>query len=740
MPARTVGGQSRFEDRRLARGSAVAIDRRDGRCAIGMALDGDGQLCGVGTARAIRQCVGVRLGERLPGLQGVDYRVGVVDGIGVAAIRVEHQRAVRAGQAGPDRACRAGTGFGPGSHRTDQQIRGAVVHVGVGHIAGRAERDHVAGDRCGVLADRACVVVRDRQIVDRRDVDGAGQHVAVERCGSACVGPADLRVVSVVHHDGVAAVAIGRRVEVGRVVAAAAIGHALDGVLDLCRRGARAEGDDQRCAAGAATDREACRKWRAGKPGDDQFIPGEVGRAQADGDAARAERGQARRGRQVDVVQGRGAGSDQPDLGHAGRVGRIGILGHVANARGATQHRRVVGRRDGDVERARRDQMVVRAVLVRINAVVAVAAGRQRAGPRARVPVVVDHHGHREGAVPVGRSARAARIGVRQPHDDSVDTAVDFGQRAGQYDRQAVAGNDGRAAGPADGRDREARRHRDGGRQDARGLRILVADVDVVERDRATGLGHRERCAVDVRGVVEGRRKHRAVASAHVVAQCREVCRRGRIRVHRRGRHRFRPVSGKVRVLAAVGCRAGEVAQRIAQAVVGYYFDVIALVGIGERSFQRHLQPIQITLHLRSGSTDDQRAFSAVVDAIDGQSRDRMVRLDDDRADVGSGGQWCAAGIGNAYRHLQEVDFASGYVCSVAGAVVDVVGDVEVVDVEAGDGGRYGAAREKERRVGHGATGKRHDRCIVDRHDRQRDRQVCRHVRNAAVAHVPTDA
>ena len=345
LATRTVRSQARFEDRRLARCPAVAVHRAHAGRAVGATLDGDGELRGVGAACAIGEGVGVGLGQRLAALQGVDHRVAVVDGVAVAAVGVEHERAVASGQPRCDRAHRSGArGFGAGADRRDDEVGRPVVQVGVGHVAGAAQSDHVPGDRRGIFGHRPRVIVGDGAVVHRRDRDRAGQHVAVERRRPARIA-ANLLIVAVVHDDGVGALVLAGVAKEGRVVAGAAPGEAPDHVGDFGQRRVDIEGDDEVRATGAACNGHAGRQG----PGHEQFVAGDIGGAQAHGDAARTEPGQAAGGAQVEVGQRDGA--DQRDVRHAGA--HAGVLAHGEVARGAAEHRRVVARSNGGIQCAR---------------------------------------------------------------------------------------------------------------------------------------------------------------------------------------------------------------------------------------------------------------------------------------------------------------------------------------------------------------------------------------------------
>ena len=166
--------------------------------------------------------------QGLAGLQRIDLGVGVVQRVGVAAVGVEHQRAVLEDE-------------GAGRHR-----RG----IGVG--ADRVVAQHAAGDHVGrgVLADARRVVGGGRQAVD--DVDG--QRAAGRAAGA---GDGQRDVIGAVRQPRlvlrrVQGVGVGQRA--GRRVVAGERQRADAGVDRLRRRG---QGAELRGREGGAADAEA---------------------------------------------------------------------------------------------------------------------------------------------------------------------------------------------------------------------------------------------------------------------------------------------------------------------------------------------------------------------------------------------------------------------------------------------------------------------------------------------------
>ena len=159
-----TAGETLFIDRGLAGHGTVAVNRDDARDAVGVAVDGDGQCRRAGVAVRIGDRVGVSLGQRLPRLQGIHRRIGVVQGVGVAAVGIELEAAVAKG----NRTARGG-------NRIGRDIGTNVVVV---------EDVSAQGIGDGVFTDRPAVGLGYRYAVDNEDIQaGAG--------GSAGAGDGD---------------------------------------------------------------------------------------------------------------------------------------------------------------------------------------------------------------------------------------------------------------------------------------------------------------------------------------------------------------------------------------------------------------------------------------------------------------------------------------------------------------------------------------------------------------------
>ena len=192
-------GEAGLEHGGLARSCAVAIPRRDGGAAVGDAVDGDGELGDVAEGAGIGQGVGKNLGQGVAGLQGIDRRIGVVEGVGVAAVGADAQAAIEAGDdgavgtgcTGGNGGHRAASGFGADADAGDAQLGVGVVQVVV--LPGRAGLD-VAGHRRGALGDAVDVVFRHRGVGDGHHVEGGGEGVGElgAVAGGIAVGVPDL--------------------------------------------------------------------------------------------------------------------------------------------------------------------------------------------------------------------------------------------------------------------------------------------------------------------------------------------------------------------------------------------------------------------------------------------------------------------------------------------------------------------------------------------------------------------
>src|SRR5690554_5245258 len=147
---------------------AIAILGHDGRCTIGVAIDGDGQGRGITVAVDIGQGVAELVDQCLTVLECVDLGTVVVQLIGLAAVRADgqstelaydHQFVVSISGGGAGRVVVADNGGD----------RGAVGALGIGHIVGRAAGDDVAADRSLILVDLVGIVTGHRGVVDDAD-------------------------------------------------------------------------------------------------------------------------------------------------------------------------------------------------------------------------------------------------------------------------------------------------------------------------------------------------------------------------------------------------------------------------------------------------------------------------------------------------------------------------------------------------------------------------------------------
>ncbi|MDT4818752.1 hypothetical protein FQZ97_518520 [compost metagenome] len=191
--------------------------------------DLDGQGGGAEVAVAVDQGVGEDIGV---------IRVQRVGGavVGVAAVGVEDQRAVAAGDAAA--AEPAQRRFGnvaaglDADHRATQS--GAVGAQGVGHRAGAIAGHHVAGN-AAALAHRGAVGARGGYVVDDVDHQRAGAGVAV--------GVGDLEGKDLLRLQVVGVVAGWRGDRGGQGIGVGAVGTQLQGAVEPADRGA---GDAQR--------------------------------------------------------------------------------------------------------------------------------------------------------------------------------------------------------------------------------------------------------------------------------------------------------------------------------------------------------------------------------------------------------------------------------------------------------------------------------------------------------------
>ena len=141
--------QTFFVDGGLPRGCrAIAVIDHNVGCAIGMAVDGDGQGGRIGLA-AIGERVGKHfIRERLTVVKRIDRRVALIKHIAVTAIRPNGQRAVFAYHHGTAASAGAAVGNRLGGIADDLgqfQVGNVRIGVTVHTIRGVSIRDDIAG-------------------------------------------------------------------------------------------------------------------------------------------------------------------------------------------------------------------------------------------------------------------------------------------------------------------------------------------------------------------------------------------------------------------------------------------------------------------------------------------------------------------------------------------------------------------------------------------------------------------
>ena len=208
-------GKIVFVDGQLRRDKVETIDGHD----IVVAIDGDRQRGGAGVPVAIGDGVVEDLGQALGGVEALDERIGVVERVGIAAVRVEDEAAVCAVERAADRA-----GVAAELDRSDAgavcalRIRASVaIGFGIGD-------DIAVGGQRAVFGDTIGVGKCTRDIVDDRDFQIARGSVAI------LVGDDDCEAV-----EGVVAAGIG-----GQLVGVA--NHAISDRGDGKRAEAASEG------------------------------------------------------------------------------------------------------------------------------------------------------------------------------------------------------------------------------------------------------------------------------------------------------------------------------------------------------------------------------------------------------------------------------------------------------------------------------------------------------------------
>src|SRR5690554_3412349 len=147
---------------------AIDILGHDGRCPVGVAIDGDSQSGGISITIDVGQGVAELFGQRLAVLERVDLGIVVVQRIGVAAVRadgqgaeltLDHQVTISIGGGGAGRVVVADNGGD----------RGAVGALGIGHIASRTIGNDIPADRNSILGNLVGIVTGYRGVVDDAD-------------------------------------------------------------------------------------------------------------------------------------------------------------------------------------------------------------------------------------------------------------------------------------------------------------------------------------------------------------------------------------------------------------------------------------------------------------------------------------------------------------------------------------------------------------------------------------------
>ena len=328
---------------------AIVVGGHDGRCTIGLAVDGDSERARCRQVVRVLDGVVEHLGQRLAGVQRIDVGVAVVQHIAVAAIGVDGQRAVFA-RDHRTRACVVGhcrcrTACRGSRDRGHGHVGHDVVRVAVGRAVGLdvASGGGAAGAARVVFIHRVGIGRGHRWVVGGINGDGAALGRG-ERIGAARIA-SGLHVVAIAEHDFVVARGLGRtRQLVGWVVAGVRV---LDGGqhgLHLGIGSGIGEGNNQRIAVGAAGDAGNAIAARC-QTVQSQHIAGNAVR-QRHRDAARAKDGavQATCGSRVDVAH-RARTQQLHRVGRA--LARVAVFRECGVAHGVCESRGVVDRVDG---------------------------------------------------------------------------------------------------------------------------------------------------------------------------------------------------------------------------------------------------------------------------------------------------------------------------------------------------------------------------------------------------------
>ena len=187
--------QARFLDGGLAQRHPVVVVGLDAGGRVGLTVDGDGQRAAGTVAVFVPDGVVDDLLQRLARVERLYRRFAVVQGVDVAAVRVELDGAVGSGQAGAERAA-GGAKLESSDRARSRSIRPKAVFA-------RSRGDHVAADAVGtgIFRDAGHIGVGRRNIVDDTHderttrsgqasliLDDQGKRIGALRCARLVLG------------------------------------------------------------------------------------------------------------------------------------------------------------------------------------------------------------------------------------------------------------------------------------------------------------------------------------------------------------------------------------------------------------------------------------------------------------------------------------------------------------------------------------------------------------------------
>ena len=179
-----VSGDTAAERHRRRRAETVIhrFRERVRRRHIGIAVDGDRELRRIRAAMSVAHGVGEGIGQGLAVLEIRHRRIAGVRRVAVAAVGVQFEAAVSAGEGIADGSARSAAAFRTGADSGDRQrIAGIRVAIVLFDTIDHCNRQYA------VATDAARIIIGDGRVVLRGDADGFHRVAGQAAAGSLCV-------------------------------------------------------------------------------------------------------------------------------------------------------------------------------------------------------------------------------------------------------------------------------------------------------------------------------------------------------------------------------------------------------------------------------------------------------------------------------------------------------------------------------------------------------------------------